>query len=102
MTNKRKGIILDYDIKVGSFTHFTAEDSYGKRELKNIKIKSDYFDIIKMNTQKALRFVNAENVTSKDFKIIDDFGYGIISGRSFVSDNDILLKEAVFTVCPRG
>jgi len=100
MNNKRLGIILDYNITVGSFTHFTAEDSYGKRELKNIKINSIYFDVIQMTTNQALRFVYTENIPDKKLKIIDDFGSGILNGSSFVSDNDILLKKACFTRCP--
>ena len=96
------GLILDCGLKVGSFTYFTAEDSYGKRNLKNLKIKSDYFDVIKMYTKKSLQFVYAKKVDKRTFKIIDTFGYGVISGGAFVSDNDVLLKEATFAVAPKG
>ena len=60
-----------------------------------------HFDVVKMNTKKSLRFVYTKNITDEKFEIIDDFGYGVIFGSSFVSDNDILLKKATFAIAPK-
>ena len=100
MNNIRIGLILDADIRVGSFTRFTAEDCYGKRCLTKVKLKSNYFDTLAKNTIHPLKFIYAENINDKEFKLIDDFGHGIISTKDFIVDNDILLKEATFRVCP--
>lgn len=97
---KFTGLILDGAAIAGFFRYFTAEDCYGKRELNNVALLSNYFDVVKNRSNKQLKFVYAE-IDGKNYKVIDELGKGFITCQHIWADTDrVILGKAIFNKEP--
>lgn len=74
---EQHGIILDGAIIVGSFKMMTARDSYGNRDIFEVKINSEYF-IAEKSKSRNLLFKSVKELGDDKYLQIEDYGYGCI------------------------
>lgn len=103
------GLIINDNKVIGTFKHFTAEDCFGKREMKNISIQSKYFNFefyLQKLTHKSsdkLKFIYAEvlDPSNNEYKLLDDLGYGsLLPFDAFISNDITTIQLAVWTKEP--
>jgi hypothetical protein len=98
---KSTGIILFGSIQVGSFSFSTAEDCFGCRELSNVKLQSNYFNLAKCQSEKSLNFMWVDKKSENNYILLEDFGAGTIYGNVLANIDYVELKLAKWLKKPK-
>ena len=98
---KCKGLVLDGHCTVGDFDDVSVINQNGLRIIKNLRIKTQYVDVVQAQAVKDLEYLYlAETENSDTVVLVDRVGFGQVFGSFMVSEPYVTFKLASFVAAP--